>query len=905
MFIIETKGGSTLAAAPEKATLQQALSVARAADAGLELDAAFAMLLDWIKAELGAGRLTSSASFAAFMASLQSSRRVSDAVRAALAASGLGQRIVNRLQDLQDEHPFLVTLDGDGNPRLPTLGELEGVAVVDLEFAESKQVATEGATRFKISGAAAARVQLDVLSAHEAFRQHGQPVQGSVLRLRASGALEAGIDVSLAPATFAAGVEASRGIVLLYQFTPDTTSLAALDHLVRDIPAGMQLGDVAAALDLPAQPGFRLLQLERAAGFHFDLSARLGYSQVTLRTVSAAGREQEIKSELAAGAALKVGYRDAGSRQVQVHSDANGDIVLRAESKRAEALSAGLDINAGITITGWSTLARSLMQASLPDAADLLAKLDRWAQPGEWLAARLTQALPKGLEPLIPVLVGASDDAAGALRMAIAELIDSHVNPWTAVLEQRSELLTDALVERIAPRASDAHAASLLRGWLSKQLGGVLGDLRKELLATIADKISDANDAVARQLAQALGDELRAVGRAVRQGASSAADFLQPAIGFLDDYSRLRRKLLDLADRALRFTLEVTLKHELRRTASDTLSFDLRLPREFALAGGPAVEADFRRWLRGAAFVDPMRPFGRPLAEVEGNWKASSARLTESSTSLAIDLGFTGVQAKAMFSSTTQIEVGPGGVLLATTRTESSKASTWGNERVSALGRAMLNAMLSDNPISSFQLDIAFRDAELTEGELRSLIASLRRPAGGILIDDALAATLTAQWQALQHAAGSAPAAVLKLGFALGESGRDALRTLCADSARLRMAIATSMVEVCSGNPARDLGRALATFNYSGDPATLFVQHWEEIRRTLGYGLSRYPTLNGVPISPSSKTTSLSSPWGAANALRRSIRPAHGIYEALSSAAGWPAQQEVVDRALLELRVGR
>jgi hypothetical protein len=255
-----------------------------------------------------------------------------------------------------------------------------------------------------------------------------------------------------------------------------------------------------------------------------------------------------------------------------------------------------------------------------------------------------------------------------------------------------------------------------------------------------------------------------------------------------------------------------------------------------------------------------------------------------------------------MFSSNTQFEVGPGGVLLATTRTESRKASTWGNERVSALGRAMFNAMLSDNPISSFQLDIEFSDAELTESELRSLIASLRRPAGGMLIDDALASTLTTQWQALQQSAGSAPAAVVKLGFALGESGRHALRTLCADSARLRMAIATSMVDVCSGNPARDLGRALATFNYTGDPAALFVQHWEDIRRTVGYGLSRYPTLNGVPISQSSKTASLSSPWGAANALRRSIRPAHGIYEALSSAAGWPAQQEVVNRALLELR---
>jgi hypothetical protein len=606
MFIIETKGGAALAAAPERATLQQALSVVRAADAGLDLIGAFESLLDWIKSELGAGRLTSSASFAAFIASLQSRRPVSDAVHAALAASALGQRIVNRLQDLQDEHPFLVALDSDGSPRLPTLAELEGAAVVHLEFAESKQVATEGTTTFKISGAAAARVQLDVLSSHEAFTQHGQPVQGSALRLRASGALEAGVDASLALATFGAGVEANRGIVLLYQFTADTTSLAALDHLVGDIPAGMQLGDVAAALDLPAQPGFRLLQLDRAAGFHFDLSARLGYSQVALRTVNAAGSEQSIKSEIAAGAVLKVGYRDGGSRQLQVHSDANGDIVLRAESKHSAALSAGLDVNAGITITGWGALARSLMQASLPDAGDLLEKLDTWTQPGTWFAQRLKQALPKELAPLLPMLVGASDDAAGALRMAIAEAIDSHVNPWTAVLEQRSELLTDALVERIAPRASDAHVASLLRGWLSKQLGVVLGDLRKALLATIAEKVSDASEPVAKQLAKALGDQLRTVGRAVRQGASAAGDFLQPVIGFLDDYSRLRRKLLDLADRALRFKLEMTLNHELRRTATDTLSFDLRLPRDLALAGGTAVEADFRRWLRGAAFVDPI-----------------------------------------------------------------------------------------------------------------------------------------------------------------------------------------------------------------------------------------------------------------------------------------------------------
>jgi hypothetical protein len=161
---------------------------------------------------------------------------------------------------------------------------------------------------------------------------------------------------------------------------------------------------VAAALDLPAQPGFRLLQLDRAAGFHFDLSARLGYSQVALRTVNAAGSEQSIKSEIAAGAVLKVGYRDGGSRQLQVHSDANGDIVLRAESKHSAALSAGLDVNAGITITGWGALARSLMQASLPDAGDLLEKLDTWTQPGTWFAQRLKQALPKELAPLLPML---------------------------------------------------------------------------------------------------------------------------------------------------------------------------------------------------------------------------------------------------------------------------------------------------------------------------------------------------------------------------------------------------------------------------------------------------------------------------------------------------------------------
>lgn len=894
-----------------RATLMQTLADLRASVPALALQPAFIGLLAWLQAQLTAGRVSAGSEFGAFLRSLAldgpSDIVIADALRDVAA-----QPLLDRLQDLHDEQPLLVTRDEDGRARLLTLAELEGRPAatidVDADHERDREPAGPSDIAFKMAGDASAAFRIEVLSAAAAEKRHGDRFDGSVLLLVADGELDAGLKSSLARRRATLGAQASARLTLMFQLAPTDSMLSALHAAWTALPRTLRLHDLAAGLAVPAARGLRRLQIEHEGGVVLDLSTGIGARRVQIRAIDLLGQAHRITTTVAADARLEFGMRIGGRRQLSLSADDADNIVLRSELESTSRHSAGWQVEAGIRLRGWDTVATHLLERCLPDAQPLFDLLAAWLEPGHWLQQRLTAALPDDLVALAPLLAGEGDDVAAALREAIGSAVDTRVDLWQAVLEQRSEPLVDTLVAAVLGAAVDSEPAlqTALRRWLSGQLGEIVGDAREGVLETLRQRLQPAVDGSADAIARMIGDTLRTIGRDAQASAREAGELLAPVIGFLSDYSKLRKRLLDAARESLRFRLELGLAHDARRDGTQRLESERLLPRQDALSGKDVVEADFRRWLGGELFHDESPAFGLPPVSTRGHWRASSTQASQSTDTLTIDLGFAGLKARDLLSAKTRIDVGPGGVLVASSRIRASRDHRRGGERTTALGRALFDAMIEAGPLSSFQVGIDLHDAAMQQSELRRVLASLREPRVGLLGAEAEAA-LWLQWQALANPSGHGPDARLQLGLALDRRQRQQFAALCADAAALKYAIASALVDVCRDHPARDLARSLRTFGFTGDPVAMLIAHWSTLHQVLGspgygQGPGAYATLNGVAISPSNKSADLDHPWGAALALRRSIRPAEALLRALFTIADWPARQSMFDRALSELR---
>ena len=876
MIVQEIPGSArvrTLAA--DAGVLRRAMEVLHAAGAG-SLDQAFAALLAWLRDEVAAGRLHADPPLRALLLAVSSARPAA-ALRAALDGFEAGQALVARLQDLQDEIPFLFRVDKDGLPRLRTLGELAGHAPARLRLGWSTESSqAPGAPAFTITAGAEAGVALAVLDAATLAERHGAvlvPASDVALVLETSGTLHG--DVRLALASGSLQASTGQTLALVFEFAPQETALAALVHVASRLPRTLDLASLAAALGLPGQDGLRQVGISGESSLAFDLSGRRRGSGIAIRTVGVQGQRRRIQRTVSAGASLELVLEDRGQRQRRIHRDASAALVLQSERRDEERVDARGELDAGIRLTGWGTLAADLVAASLPDAAPLLEQLDAFTQPQALLQQALRRRLPATLAALAPVLTGEAQGRAAndALRHAVADALLSRFDLWHAVAGRETTALAARLTAELAGSAAGAAVAAELRSWLERTLEALSVDARARLQQFAAELVR-------RRQARPLQEALEAVGFQAARAARGTAALVQPLLEFLQAYGAWRAKLVDASRDALNLRLALSVAWNREHAASDAVEQQLRIP--VAALSTPAAAADFQRWLQGRAFADPTLPFGVPAASVQGSWHAVATRYSELGETLALDLGFTGIRSRTLLKADTRVEAGPGGVLLARSRASAARTRSWGKDKVHAVGRALFDALAGEGALGQFSLDLEFTERALSRDELQGLLASLATPH---LLDAAQAEALHAARDALAATQGGDPAARLTLGMALGKGERRRLAELAGDALARRRAIASALALAGSGRRSRNLVEAMQALGYSGDPVEAFVHHWDGLRRKLSGGPIASVTLNGWHITRSQRSSPL---YRAAVQLKHCMGAAAAMDEVLQAVASWP-----------------
>lgn len=893
-----------LVLAPEHSILGKAIALAQAKGgaAAREPEAAFLLLLQWLRDAVKAQGLTAEAALLTLLQDMAAGQPLTATLVKALNASGLAEPLLRRLEKLQRQGHFLFQLDKDHVPRLRRLSELADADPLQLDFAETRSTNLSGDKLvFNVSAGVDLAIGLEVLSAGKAKKKYLTEVEGHGLALFARGALAGSIDVGESILKASVGASAERSLSLLYQFNADETSVGALHHVIHDVPSSLALKALHEKLDPPGEDGLRQFAIGSATGFAFSLSGSKGISSVKLRTVNLNSKSQEIRTELSAGASLKVSYQDKGSRLIRVLKLPSGDLQLIAREQRARNHNVGFGLSAGLKITGWETLAGKLLREALPEVDGLLEKLEPLAQPGAWLAKALSDALPlnpknKALaSEMVELLTGQQDAETANARIVehVQALLQTRFDLWAAAIEGKASGLANSLTLALVEGISQQVLADQVRGWLDTALGDAIKRARVELDEWIGKEVIDpATNGLLAAPAKAITDALTKAGQPLQKAANAAADLFVPLIEFLKRYGALRAKVISAAEKSLKVQISAKLDYSFKRVSKDSLDFALVLPAAVAGSGDGVVERDFRCLLRGKPFVDPSEPFGIPAAQIEGEWLAVSERLTEIGLTASLDLGFTAIAAGILLQANTRVEVGPSGVLLAKTVASAKQSYRWGGEAFSALGRGVFDALVARDAegdtrqaLTQFSLDVELADERFTEGELDSLLASLRE-GGRSLLDAAEEAAVRQQWQRLHDDAGGPPAARLRLGMALDDAARGQVVALASQRNALRRVAIEAMVQACADREGRDLAAGLRLFGYSGDPADLLHAEWNTLVHKLGGpGAAALDSINGVAIP---KAGPSDPRVRAAAGLRRSARALRFFVEAIEQAATWP-----------------
>ncbi len=889
---------------PKQAVLKSALDALQ--KLGYSPRDALFLVLQWLAKQLKGGDVHAGAVMTALLNKLQAGAGLEPAVIAALAATGPGQRLLDRIEDLQNEVPFLFRLDESGLPRLCTLQELVDGKPAELNFSESRSSDLSSAPlSFTVGVTAGVKLGMRVVSTATAKSTWnatlGQP-QDLGFVLYAGGNLGANVQLAQSGTSLGAAANASQQLTLVYQFDGAKTTLEAIGHVLEDLPSGISLKQLGDTLDLPAQDGLRQFNLANAAGFQFNLSGSTQGTRIDLRSVTVDGKAQQIKTTWGGSVGLSVKFSDQRARLLCISKNADGTLLLHAERNNTQTLNSAIDIAAGVEISGWDAIAAGLVSATLPDATDLIERVGKWANPGAWLKSKLTDALPADLAALAPILIGevqGEDNVETALKNLIQGLIDSKVNLWAAALDDKADLLIDDLVNGIVSDVSQRDAAKPLRDWLEAKLPPLLSQARDELVNDLKEQVSTATGAFSQAKAKALKDDLAAVGNAISAATNSVAAFVQPVLTFLNNYSAWRAKLIAAVEKTLKLKLSITIAYTYQRTATDQLDFDLLLPGNLIVAPTDLAERDFSRWLRGRAFADDAHPFGLPLNQIQSSWRAVSARMTQIGESLTVDLGSWSATTSTLLKASTRVEIGPSGVLLAQTDASAAKNYGWGDEKFSALGRATFDALMSPLMLSQFSLDIELADNQLTQRELQQILASLHISGAPALLNTVDEAAIVAKWQTLRDKAGADPAARLRLGMALDPAARRRVIDSASDGKALRAAIAQAMVVACNAKPGRNLQTAFSDLGFAGRAEDVLVAQWDDFRKKLSFGPIDFIEINDRPISPSNKTAPV---YQAAAAVKRAISPANALYEALLDSRNWPAIDQTVRSETLKLQ---
>lgn len=857
------------------------------AGAAADEDAAATLLFAWLAAGAQAGVALPDGAVADLIRAVRPDAvpAPSEAALAVLQKLGMN-RLLQRVLDLQDEWqgaqtgqaPFLFRVE-NGLPVLVRLTELLETRPVHLGLNPSRSQVLDGAagTRLTVMAEASLGISIDVLGPESSGSQFGLtlPTGRALLVLRAQGEIAGGLDFAAGSTQFAASASHTRELAVVSEHPAGESSVRALVSASESAAVPLDPQALHVALAPAGASGLRLVRLSRARGFAATLGAEGGVGFVDVRQVDAKGRSFPIETRVAATLKLAVRHADSRQRELRILRSNTG---LRLETRILDSTeTAGtLGIGVGLTISGWGDVAGHLVAAHLPDTEGLRKQLAPALKPGSWLKdqlkALLEHHLPAELDALAGLITGDLSGAGAAelLLGPIVEALDTRVQAWRAVADQRLDALVLAVAEAISPQAS-------LRAPLATALEQALG--AGKFLDQLEDKLAQHLKSMKSKALESLAEQLSDVGVAVQKTAGKADALMAPVLAFLDRYDALRGKVLAAAEKLATLRFGVAIEHERSRSAEDRLDYAFDIPA--ARLGDPVVRRDFQAWLTGRRFADEAAPFG--LAQGDANWRVVSKRAASFSTAIRFDL-FTGnASSRELLGASTLVELGPGGVLCARTKASASKeyALSWTQEKVSALASALFDALLPEQPQSAFSLDLEFKDGQFRDAELESILESVDRAGIRELLSPALRERLWSQWEALFAANGrKPPAAKLRLGLLLDEEGRARLQALARDPAELKASLVESMRAACRGVPGADLDAACRTLGYEDDVVTAFSRRWQAFERN--WHIRRIEHFTGVS---SVKGGDL---YHAGRAIQRAIRPLDGVYRALMLSRDWP-----------------
>lgn len=892
MFAIVSSLSGLRAASPAKLAVTEVLQTLVARGEASNIDSAADLLIRWVAGQL-ARQGDKPRGLVIDLLGRVVAGQVPAAVDQILSAVGF-QSLLAQLVDLQDEWlggdeaPFLFRVS-DGLPVLVRLKDLAGTTPVRFAFAADagQTLGSADGLKLAIKAEASATFEIQVPTLDSLSERFGLDTFGparSAVAIIAKGELGAGADWSLGPAAFSASANFSRGLTAVYDFPAEHSSVRALTAVVEGLPNGLSPGAIHRAIAVPGEDGLKLIQIDRARGFTFSLGYEKGVSLVDVRTVSVDGKESPITLSAAATFKLGVSHQEGQQRQLRIARRAAGG--LKLSSTQVDSAETGVDVGfeAGFTITGWGDIAKALVEAHLPEAEDLLAKLGPAATPGQWLRDTLKQAigkLPEDLAPLVGLITGELDpeQAQAALTTRIQDLLDSKVSLWTSVLQDRLEELVRSSVEQLTPSASLMSFRPALMEALTNAFdeASLLDKARRALLSQIPKGKAQLADLT--QLLAKVGDRVNAA-------ATKADQLVEPILKFLKDYDAFRQKLIAGADKIAKLRFGIAIDYARKDVATDTLETGFVIPE--GVLETAAARSDFKAWVTGGRFGDPALPFGVPQAN--DAWKVVSTRTSESTTAIRLDLALADATTVDLLKSDTRIEVGPGGVLVALTRASAKKLAknSWSDEVVTATGATILDALSPHLPMSALSIDLEFEDQKLEERELVSILASLAR-VGAAGLPTSVSDRIWNDWETVRRNQGAkAPKANLRIGLVIDNPRRERLLELARNKDKRRAALANALLHATVERPERDAVKALAVLGYDGDPAAVLVRDWDRYVAWLRFkGANKVGHIIAAENLPGA--ASVNNPVGrAVKAIWGAFDVVNAIDRLLATAIQWP-----------------
>ncbi|MCP5048440.1 MAG: hypothetical protein GY940_14820, partial [bacterium] len=619
------------------------------------------------------------------------------------------------------------------------------------------------------------------------------------LRMGLLGKLEVGANVS-APVGFIGikGSASAKGSASLDYYFANKTRWLLVEALIADIPDLVSPFN-AAAIATKQTHQVKAIQLNVGGALNASLGISAGKTWGTSFNVKNKSLDLDTEVQISAGASVsfEAGLNLQAAWNVLVVPGPDQTLAVRIQKDYSREKSYTFSLDASIGISGLDAVGTAVINKYMPDATELLTKLNEFSNFGTLLKSKVREKLNNLLDKdgddsvkqeLVKVVVG--DSGASDLSGAIGDAVESALNEKLDLLESKAANAGQAILTGAAQKLNlPGNLGTKLVEVAGKKINTMLSDITSKLEGKLAALISENENRL-----DSLFKPLEEVGTKVSELTADvdklSQELLGPIIKFLTRYQRLRDKLTAAVQGSSRLKLGLHIGRSLNASTGTGTLLEFEVDTTNPNAGGLYKQMMAGNFKNALAAARKGENGSDGIKLVGGSFRATASQKVTTDVSLNIFGAQFG--AKTLMSSDVQAQVDTSGnIMIATSKAEFQRM-------FKALGESQMVRFINlmeipgagqpgggsdsgDKPVEtkifSSGLSLTYQDNSLKKSELEAYLGSLTK--GNLITAESLNAASLRYDQVLEEARAKNEKVGAEIGMSISLTSDD-IKTLIA-----------------------------------------------------------------------------------------------------------------------------